>query len=124
MDTEIARTLSSLRSRHIGASFAENAEEANCRVMDLIPPNAAVGLGDSTTVRQLGVLEALTEKGIKVWNPFRNLSAEDRQRVQHEAALCDVFLTGTNAVTEDGRLVNVDAVGNRGAGGGWGHSGS
>jgi hypothetical protein len=37
------------------------------------------------------------------------------------ATLCDVFLTGTNAITQDGKLVNVDAVGNRVAGMFWGH---
>jgi hypothetical protein len=38
-----------------------------------------------------------------------------------KSALCDVFLTGTNAVTLDGRLINVDAVGNRVSGILFGH---
>ncbi len=33
-----------------------------------------------------------------------------------ESTICDIFLTGTNAITQDGRLVNVDARGNRVAG--------
>ncbi len=38
-----------------------------------------------------------------------------------EATLCDVFLTGSNSLTEDGRLLNVDGAGNRVAGMFWGH---
>jgi hypothetical protein len=44
-----------------------------------------------------------------------------RERTNREASLCDVFLTGTNALTQDGKLVNVDASGNRVAGMFWGH---
>ncbi|MCJ7748884.1 MAG: lactate utilization protein, partial [Desulfobacterales bacterium] len=43
------------------------------------------------------------------------------ERVTKEATLSDVFLTGTNALTQDGRLVNVDGNGNRVAGMFWGH---
>jgi len=46
---------------------------------------------------------------------------ERRARIVKEATICDVFLTGTNALTQDGRLVNADASGNRVAGMFWGH---
>ena len=46
---------------------------------------------------------------------------QERERLRKETTLSDVFLTGTNALTQDGRLVNVDAVGNRVAGMFWGH---
>ncbi len=32
------------------------------------------------------------------------------------AATADVFLTGVNAITEDGKLINTDAIGNRAGG--------
>ena len=38
---------------------------------------------------------------------------EERRRMQREAFLSDIFLTGTNAVTLDGKLVNIDGLGNR-----------
>jgi hypothetical protein len=38
-----------------------------------------------------------------------------------KAIICDFFLTGTNAVTQDGRILNIDGVGNRVAGMFWGH---
>jgi hypothetical protein len=129
MDTNIEKILSSLRSRHINGIFAEDYEEANQKILALIPLNATVGIGDSTSMRQLGILQALRERGTKILNPFEpkeeNISVEDfrqrRARVVKDATLSDVFLTGTNALTQDGKLVNVDATGNRVAGMFWGH---
>ena len=68
-------------------------------------------------------------RGTRILNAFipkgAEIDSEDfkqwRERINQEATLCDVFLTGTNALTQDGRLVNVDARGNRVAGMFWGH---
>jgi hypothetical protein len=129
MEAEIEKTLSSLRSRHINGIFAEDHGEANRKVLALIPSEATVGIGDSTSMRQLGILPALRKRGTKILNAFEpkgeGISAEEfRKRnyqVRRDATLCDVFLTGTNALTQDGRLVNLDATGNRVAGMFWGH---
>ena len=129
MDAQIEATLSGFRTRRIRSFFAEDPGEAKAQILSLIPRNAVVGMGDSTAVRQIGVLSALQERGTRVLNPFEfkepGMEVEEhrrrRERIVKEATLCDVFLTGTNAVTEDGRLVNVDATGNRVAGMFWGH---
>jgi hypothetical protein len=129
VDIRIEEVLSSLRLRHINAFFSENSEEASRKVMSLISRDAVVGIGDSTTLRQLRIPQTLEERGIRVLDPFEQTrpqrDPEDRlQRLKKklkEATVCDVFLTGTNAMTQDGRLVNVDAVGNRIAGIFWGH---
>jgi hypothetical protein len=132
MDSQIEKTLSSLRSRHIHGIYAENFEEANQKILDLIPLNAIVGAGDSTTLRQLSILRILEEKGMKVLDPFEpkrwQIGSETVQRerlgIMKEATLSDFFLTGTNAITQDGKIVNVDATGNRVAGMFWGHPAS
>ncbi len=129
MDLQIERTLASLRKRRINGIFAQNNEEACQRILNLIPADAVVGIGDSTTIRQLGVLTELGKRGTKVLmahDPqLAHVHHEDLEKVRidilRQATVCDVFLTGTNALTEDGRLVNVDATGNRVAGMFWGH---
>lgn len=129
MDDMLEKTLVALRSRHIKGIFAEDIEEANREITALIPEGAVVGFGDSTAVRQLGVLQVLEQRGNRILNAFiPKHSGIDigefrqwRERTIDEAARCHVFLTGTNALTQDGRLVNVDASGNRVAGMFWGH---
>jgi hypothetical protein len=129
MDVQIDEILSSLHSRHIRGIFTENANDAVQKMMNLIPRDAVVGIGDSTTLRQLGIIHALSERGNKVLDGFKRRESQTNpeeamqwfKRTLKEATLCDIFLTGTNAITQDGRLVNVDAVGNRVAGMFWGH---
>ncbi|MBA4423913.1 MAG: lactate utilization protein C [Syntrophus sp. (in: bacteria)] len=129
MDSQIEIVLSALQARHIHGFYADDCPEANRKILSLIPSDATVGIGDSTSMRQLGILNLLRERGTRILNPFdpkrEDMDAEEyrqaRERLRKETTLCDVFLTGTNALTQDGRLVNVDAVGNRVAGMFWGH---
>ena len=63
-----------------------------------------VGTGDSTSVRQIGVVEALEARGNRLINGFnpKNEVTDVRSLFEHsfwpmlEATLCDVFLTGSN----------------------------
>jgi hypothetical protein len=71
----------------------------------------------------------LKERGNKVLNPFEpkrsqtnsNDALKWHKNMLKKATVSGVFLTGTNAITQDGKLINVDAVGNRVAGMFWGH---
>jgi hypothetical protein len=129
MDSQIGSILSSLHSRHIQGIFAETSQVASQKVLDLIPPGAVVGIGDSTAIRQVGIPQALKQRGTRVLDAFQHEGPGINPRGAHkglnglmkDATLCDVFLTGTNAITLDGKLVSVDAVGNRVAGMFWGH---
>ena len=129
MNVEIKKCLEGLRSRNMHGIFCENTEVATTEILKLIPEGAVVGIGDSTAVRQIGVLENLRQEGVSVLNAFdmggREMSPEKARDYLYgtmkKATVCDVFLTGTNAITMDGKIVNVDAVGNRVAGMFWGH---
>ena len=129
MNEDIEITLRSLRSRNLVGVYAETPEDAKRKVLESIPDEAVVGIGDSTTVAQLGVKEELRRRGTRVLDGFdrrtKYIDSDDygelHNKVVEASTLSDLFLTGTNAVTQDGRLVNVDAVGNRVAGMFWGH---
>jgi hypothetical protein len=129
MYEEIEATLAALCSRNLDGVLAKNSNDAKDKILDLISKNAVVGIGDSTTVAQIGVKEELKKRGTKVLDGFDRKTAyaaikdwrETRSKLVRDSTMCDVFLTGANAVTEDGRLVSVDASGNRVAGMFWGH---
>jgi L-lactate utilization protein LutB len=129
MDMQIEQSIAALQLRHIKGIFVESSEEACLKIVNLLPREAVVGIGDSTTIRQMGIPQMLQERGTTVLDAYKRQAGkinskdlqESRFRIQKEATINDVFLTGTNALTQDGRLVNVDGNGNRVAGMFWGH---
>jgi L-lactate utilization protein LutB len=108
-----------LEANNFDAHVVTSRAAATEAILSLIPRDATVGIGDSATIRQIGILKRLEERGTTLLNPFsRELTTDPSQRdMRHELSRAvfttDVLITGTNAVTLDGKLVNVDAVGNR-----------
>jgi hypothetical protein len=119
LDAQIEETLKNLLANNFDAKFAQNRDAARQIVSSSIPNDAIVGVGDSATIRQTKITEELQRRGIKVLNPFsRELTIDPaktmvRDDISRQIFSCDVLVSGTNAVTMDGKLVNMDAVGNR-----------
>jgi hypothetical protein len=106
---DINRVVESLKANRFDiVEFVEDAETAVKKVLDIITPNARVGTGGSMTIRQIGLRDELQKRGnIQAFRPGQG-SPEDFRRLPS-----DIFLTSSNAVTLDGKLVNIDATGNR-----------
>jgi len=115
------RTIKNLTRKGINAYFAPTRKEARLIVLDMIPEGALVGTADSMTLLQVGVFSALNKRGKnEILNPFvRNeegkyvVGDEAREEMMRKIFLSDIYVIGTNAVTLDGKLVNIDGYGNR-----------
>jgi len=110
----LSRTREALERNQFKALVASSRKDAVDKVLRLIPLDAKVGVGGSMTVRELGLIEALTRRGNRVvhhWQP--EMPLKDWLPFMKEAHNSDVFLCSSNAVTEDGKLVNIDSTGNR-----------
>lgn len=114
----LARCQSALADNHFDAFVAENAAAAGHIVLETIFPQLVVktaSWGDSMTLHETGVLDEMRRSpDIDVIETFdRNVSREKIIERRRQALQVDLFLTGSNAVTETGTLVNLDMVGNR-----------
>ena len=112
--------MKALTANGFHAEYVETREDAVREVLSLVPEGASVGVPGSVTVRELGLIERLEERGCRIahhWDPV--LGAEERQQRFAEELESDVYLTSSNAVTLDGKLVNIDGTGNRVAGMAW-----
>ncbi|MDF2568655.1 MAG: hypothetical protein K0R55_259 [Sporomusa sp.] len=108
------KTVEALQKNKFNAILFQNAEEALEELLKSIPVDATVGIGGSWTLIQLEVVEKLEARGNTVYCHHKpGLSPEEILDIRRKQLTCDVFLTSTNAITEDGRLVNTDATGNR-----------
>ena len=126
MTQDIELTMKSLKANRFDARFAETCEQARDLMLEMIPLTGTIGIGDSVTLRQIGIIEALIQRGNEVMNPFtRELSQGTTEKpanrklfhqMQRRIFSSDVFLTSSNALTRDGKIVSVDYAGNRVAG--------
>jgi hypothetical protein len=115
------RCVTALLRNNISACYVPTRDEARLKCLELLPKGATIGIGDSVTLYQTGIIEELTNNSnYRVYNPLlRNEKGEfvcgvgEVQTLMKKALLADVFLMGTNAITLDGKLVNTDAYGNR-----------
>ncbi len=113
-EKRVERTIHALKKNNFEAFFVPNSKAAFEEVMKQIPDGVTVGVGSSVTLGQIGILEALGKRKIHfIWPHQQAKNNEERIELNRKALIVDVFLSSTNAVTEDGKLFNVDATGNR-----------
>jgi hypothetical protein len=108
--------VAALRRNKFEADFCEDRAEALDHIVGAISEGAVIGFGDSLTLRELSIYEALRAHSCELINPpdvQDKLSAEEKRDLRLDCFRCDVYLSGANAITLDGKIVNVDGIGNR-----------
>jgi len=113
-------TVQKLARNRFDAVLADSPQAAVDKVLEWVPVEASVGVANSVTVRQLGLMKILQERGNSVLDPVApSYGLTELNETTFMPNLLkatfgsDVFISGINALTEDGKLVNVDGTGNR-----------
>jgi hypothetical protein len=104
-----------LERRGIDLVYCADGAAAVAFLFSRIPAGATVMNGGSTTLEQIGFLDALA-KGPYDWLRPRIKAVDDpeeRTRARRRATIADYFVAGINAVTAAGEIVNADGSGNR-----------
>lgn len=102
-----------LERKGYDAHYAEDLEDAKKIVLDMIPENSVIGLGGSITVGETGLLEEFRSEKYKLIDRYNQPSKNAMFETYRQALHSDYFISGTNAITRNGELVNVDCSGNR-----------
>ena len=92
------KVVSALKKRGFEAVFAKTAEEAADIVMQEAESAQSVGRGGSETLKEIGARDRLLVSG---------------KEIRDHKLDMDLFLLSANAITADGRIVNIDGNGNR-----------
>ena len=101
-----------LKSRHFDAYYCATAAEALAKALELIPKEATVGWGGALSAEQIGLQDALRARNT-VYDRYSAPTPEEFNARMKQALLADVFITGANAISMDGQMVNIDGLGNR-----------
>ena len=102
-----------LLSRHYEAYFCETKEQALEKALELIPKGATVGWGGAMSAKEIGLLDAMNNGEYNAIDRDKTSSPEERKQAMKNCLLADVFITGANALSMDGQMVNIDGNGNR-----------
>ena len=110
-----AKIIQNLEKRRMAGSYAASVAKAKEEVLEMIPQGATVFRCGSMTVGGMGLWEAIAAiPEVNVIDPYLpKLSPEEGLDLRRRGLTADVMIASTNAITLDGRLVNLDGMGNR-----------
>lgn len=107
----IDKTIESLQARGFDCTFVENSDLAKAEILRIIA-NRSVGFGGSKTVNDMGIYDTLKNQGNDVYWHWK-APKEDKSKMLELAKEADVYICSSNAILQDGRLINIDGTGNR-----------
>ena len=109
------KLINSFKNCGYDAHFVRTKEEALELSKTYIKSGMSVGLGGSESVKEIGLLDyLLNKKDITLFNQYEDgISMDENIKRRRQGLVSDIFVTSTNALTKDGKLVNADGSGNR-----------
>ncbi len=108
------RTVQALKENYFDAAFFTDKKDLINRVMGYVKPRMKIGIGGSMTLREIGLVEKIKKEKVTVLDHWEaGLSKEEIQAMRIQHLTSDLFLSGSNAITENGEIVNIDGFGNR-----------
>lgn len=99
--------------RNIEAEFFETLDDVKVHILNIIPIDCTIGIGHSATLQKINITNSLLERGNIVYDKELARDHEECKVLKKKALLTDWYITGSSAISLDGRIVNVDHSGNR-----------
>jgi hypothetical protein len=107
--------IENLEKRRMEGSYASSPAQARDEILAMIPSGATVYRCGSMTTSGMGLWAKIAElPGVKVIDPYQpGFSPEEGFELRRQGLLADFMIASCNAITLDGKLVNLDGSGNR-----------
>lgn len=114
MDKIIERTLENLKKNRMTGYFLEDRAKIFPLLKTLVPEKSTVGYGNSETLESLGVFDFFRKGNYTFYDiSGPGITREKRHEYYTLNFSADTFLTGANALTQRGEILNIDGNGNR-----------
>lgn len=111
--TTAERIIKKLAIRNMTGHYRDTAAEAVELARDLVEPGQSVTWGGSVSFSESGIKAALEADGHRMIDRSQATTPEEQDAMWREQVGADWFFMGTNAITLDGELVNIDGNANR-----------
>lgn len=114
MEERIRRAIFNLQKNNMAGFYVEHIEELLSLLSTLLAEGEKIGCGDSATLEETGVFDFLQSGNFTFYDKHQpDLTYEEKRAIYLKNFDADTFITGTNAVTVDGQLFNIDGNGSR-----------
>lgn len=114
MTEQIQKLFKNLEKNKMQPIFAENCAEAVKIVKDMLFDGCVITAGGSMSLIESGVWQLINDKKYNFLDRSRkDISPKQQQECFKAAIGADFFFCSTNAITENGELLNVDGFANR-----------
>ncbi|MDU7251100.1 MAG: lactate utilization protein [Clostridium sp.] len=108
------RTIKNLNSRNMEGYYINNIDQLFKKLKELIPEGSIVGVGDSMTLFEAGVIDFLRSGNFNFLDKYQDkLTSDEKREIYINNFSTDTFICSTNAITESGELYNIDGNGSR-----------
>ena len=114
MSAFIEKVVKNFKQHNIQAYYVADKNELLKLLNNLIPEKASVGSGDSITLEQLGVFDYLRSSDVVFYDKHqKDLTSSQKREIYLDNFRADVFISGANAITSNGEIINIDGNGSR-----------
>ncbi len=108
----IEKTQVNLKKNNMDCFIAESIADVVPMTEKLLTPGSTVACGGSQTLSETGIINHLRNGDYKFLDRA-GLTGDAAKKCYRESLCADTYITSSNAITENGELVNVDGNGNR-----------
>jgi hypothetical protein len=106
--------IKNLKKRNMDGAYFEKTELAVASILLEIPDGVLVGLGGSESIIESGLVDALRKRNIRLLDRYKKgVSKEEVWGMRRKGLSADIYVSSSNAITLDGKIVNMDGIGNR-----------
>lgn len=102
-----------LEKRNMEGYYFENSKACVEAIMNMIPDGSTISWGGSQTINESGMMDALKASGLTLIDRTAAKSPEESREIYAKTVMADYYFMSTNAITNDGELINIDGNGNR-----------
>lgn len=113
MDKRVEKTIKNLENNNMKVFYCENSAEALEAVKKLLPNGCTVSHGGSETIKQVGIIDLLNSGSYNYLDRSKCTTPDETEQIYRQSFSADVYVTSSNAITENGELYNVDGNSNR-----------
>jgi hypothetical protein len=110
---EFEQIKKNFNKRNIEAFYFKNLDMAKEKILEIIPNDTTIGFGNSGSLKKMDISNELLKRGNIVYDKTLAQNKKESIRFKKGSLISDWFLTGTNAISIEGHIVNIDHSGNR-----------